>query len=334
MKIGILGYTNLKSGVGVFTWELYHYLNADSILSVGASIKGQEQWIERQYTANALRPEDTRAYFDEYKPDVLIFTETPFQPQLYQIAREYGVKLVSLVMHESFGAKDLRANLQVCPCDEAYRKARSPKALMFLPIGLKLFPFTLRTGHVFNASIGYSGVHDRRQVGKVVTAFQQLKDKNARLIINTQCGLPDGVTVRDNRITVNHKSYDKPHEIYDAGDISILPISHGGYERGIPESMACGLPCLTMDAEPMNLNQHDANFLIPADRTWELNDKWVRDTIYHEVSVETLRKKMEWLLTIDTPKYSRWARAQAEAQSWESKDIDYLGAWKDMLENL
>jgi len=94
------------------------------------------------------------------------------------------------------------------------------------------------------------------------------------------------------------------------------------------------MPTLTMDADPMNLFQHDPDLLVTSCRKYTLNEKWVVNTTYNEVAVEALREKMEWLLTIDTAEYSKAARRQAEAQSWESKDIDYQSAWLNTIEGL
>ena len=138
----------------------------------------------------------------------------------------------------------------------------------------------------------------------------------------------------DKRITFIEKNYPHPADIYEDGDIAILPIAYGGYERSILESMASGMPTLTMDADPMNQYQHDPDLLVEPSRQYEFSEQWVFDTIYSEVSVGVLRAKMEWLLTIDTAKYSRRARRQAGAQSWESKDLDYKNAWLETMEEL
>lgn len=271
-------------------------------------------------------------YFRAYRPNVVLFIETPFSLELYKIARRHRCKVVGIPMHETFSAARLTPDLFICTCREAWEKAAGNKKLLFLPIGLELFPFRERTGHTFVSSIGYGGVNDRRQIGKIVKAFKDLRDSSARLIINSQAPLPKGVRINDSRVTLNLQTYPEPKDVYAEGDISILPIAYGGYERPILESMASGMPTLTMDADPMNLFQHDSDFLLKPFRKYEITDQWVRHTVYNEVSARALREKMQWLLTIDTPKYSRQARTQAEAQSWESKDTDYVGIWRDALE--
>jgi len=309
-------------------------LKADSILSIRCEAKGQEVWTDRQL--NVSRPPTDRQladYFATYRPDVVIYIETPFSEKLYSMAHSHGCKVVGIVMHETYMVSRLEADLLVCPCATAFTKAHGNKQLLFLPIGLKMFPFKLRKGHTFVASIGYGGVNDRRQVAKIVEAFNGLKDPEARLIINSQADLPRGVKVDDSRITLNQKTYPEPKDVYSEGDIAISPIAYGGYERGILEAMASGMPCLTMNADPMNLFQHDPDFLIEPERRWTLNGQWVRNTVYSEVSADTLREKMAWLLTIPTAEYSRWARAQAEAQSWES-EIPYLETWLDAIRSV
>ena len=239
-------------------------------------------------------------------------------------------------MHETY-KPNLPADVFISPSLSGLAKiGKSRKTYgLFLPIGLEMFPYKKRTGNEFLFNLGYGGINDRRQAGKVVAAFKQLKDPDARLYIHSQAPLPTGVKVTDDkRIILVNRTYPEPKDIYVQGDISILPIAYGGYERGIPESMASGLPCLTMDADPMNLFQHDTDFLIDPCNTWLLSGGWVHETIYNEASVEDLKEKMEWLLTIDTVTYSERARRQAEAQSWECKDINYIGEWWKTLEEI
>lgn len=336
IRLGLVTYTNLASGLGVFGHDFLKYLGADSILSIDAGVKGQEQWTERQVTAK--RPpsqNEIRQYFERFKPDVVMFMETPFSMNLYEVARRYNCKTVGVVMHETFEVARLAADLLICPSFEAYRKVqRDNKKLLFLPIGLELFPFKLRTGHDFVLNIGYGGPHDRRQSVRVVQAFSRLEDPDARLIVNSQANnWPKEIAViQDSRITYNLESKPLPKDIYSEGDIAINVMAYGGYERPILESMASGMPCLTVNADPMNLFQHDSDFLIEP-TPWHIkSSQWVVDTWYNAVTVEQLVEKFEWLLTIDTPKYSRWARAQAVAQSWEGP-IDYKSVWQEALES-
>jgi len=234
-------------------------------------------------------------------------------------------------MHESMPELLYRADMMICTCYEAWKKSyHENKKLLFLPIGRKLFPYRNRKGHTFVTNAGYGGVHDRRQVSKVTHAFKELEDPKARLICRSQTKHWPENLAEDDRITYITKDYPEPKDIYKNGDISILPLAYGGYERGILESMLSGMPCLTTDRDPMNLYQFDKDFLIEPKKSWTLNSSWVHNTTYHEASVEAIKERMEWLLRIDTSKYSRWARKQAEAQTWESS-IDYKGLWLETL---
>jgi hypothetical protein len=339
LRIGVITYTNLASGIGVFGWELWHYLG-DSILSVASPEKGQEVWTERQTVAS--RPPSDRSitdYLDEYKPEVVMFLETPFSMNIYNLCRARGIATVAIPMHETFSAKRLVPDLMACTNSISYRQAAGKnRELIFLPIGLELFKYRKRTGHTFVCNVGYGGVHDRRQAQAIIRAFHRITDPDARLILNAQSRWPDGVTpgqwAKDKRITFNLINYPHPSDIYEMGDISILPIAYGGYERTILESMASGMPTLTVAAEPMCLYQHDPRFLIKPWQQYRITKNWVYNVLYNRVKVEDLQEKMEWLLTIDTPKFSERARRQAEAQSWESTKIDYKKTWMEMLKDL
>ena len=277
-----------------------------------------------------------RHYLRTYEPDVVLFLETPFTTSLFIEAKKLGVKTVAIPMHETISAGRLNpADLMICTCQEAWRKAtHRNRRMLFLPIGLGLFKYRERTGHTFVTNIGYAGVNDRRQSGAVVRAFERVQDPEARLIVRCQQRFPNGCKSFDRRITFVKHNYPHPSDIYENGDISILPIAYGGYERSILESMASGMPVLTMDADPMNQYQHNPDLLMRVADRHKLSQQWVVDTYYNEVSIPELTKRMEWLLTIDTARYSREARRQAVAQSWESTDIDYGSIWMGALEEL
>lgn len=303
-------------------------------MSIRNPHKGQDIWTDRQFTSKNA-PSDFAPYFEQFGPDVVIFLETPFGNNLYEVAKKYGVKVVAIPMHESMTTSLNQADLMVCTCYEAWRKSTHPnKRLLFLPIGRDLFEYRNRTGHTFVTNAGYGGVHDRRQVSKVTHAFEELEDPEARLIVRSQSDWWPDDLAKDARITYIEKDYPEPSDIYEDGDISILPLAYGGYERTVLESMLSGLPTLTTNADPMNLYQHNRDFLIEPHEIWTLNSRWVRDTDYHEVSVDDLKEKLEGLLTIDTARYSQEARRQAEAQTWESEDIDYKSLWLETLGSL
>lgn len=320
----------------MFGWDFFKYLPADSILSIANPQKGQEQWTDRQHTVG--RPPNDQSiirYLDTFKPDVVLFLETPFSMSVYRLCNQRGVKTVAIPMHETFSAKRLVPDLMICPNNIAYQKSQGkPRKLLFLPIGIEMFPYRKRTGHTFVCNIGYGGVHDRRQSAVIARAFSRLKDRSARLIMNSQYAWPQGSHISDNRITYNLKDYPSPADTYKKGDIALLPIAYGGYERSVLEAMASGMPTLTTAAEPMCLYQHDPDFLIEPCERYTITQDWVYNVAFNKISVDDLLKKLKWLMTIDTAKYSERARRQAEAQSWESTEIDYHGVWIDTLERL
>ena len=336
IRVGIITYTNKTSGIGMFGYDFWKYLGADSILSVASREKGQEIWTKRQGTAQ--RPPSQRSileYFDKFKPDVVMFLETPFNDAIYTLAPQRGIKTVAIPMHETFSAKRLAADLLICTCQNAWDKTKTAnKELLFLPIGISDFPYKERSGHAFVMNIGY-GVHaDRRQSRVVVEAFKKLKDPDAKLILYAQEKWPGGLIFDDPRIEKHLGGSKNPWDNYEKGDILLAPMGFEGYGRTVLEGMACGMPVLTTNADPMNLFQHDKDLLIEPCRKFNYNGQWVRNTVFNEVSIEDMYNKLKWLLTIDTPKYSRWARCQAEAQSWEFSNIDYKTVWYNTLEKL
>lgn len=328
-------------------------LKADSIISVGNRVKGQDRWMDRQTTCGGKPSiKQLTEHFEKYEPTTVLFFETPFAKELFDVAARFGCKVVGIPMHEMDNADKLaRCDRVICTCKESLRKTNhSDKREMLLPISSGLFPFMKREGHTFLVNIGYGGVNDRRQVKRTAEAFGRIKDDSARLIFKSQVPFPKEYEpdesedpyadrpeiyednkkyIRDPRVTYNDENYDEPTRVYEQGDISILPIAYGGYERSITESMLCGLPTLTVDACPMNMYQSDRHFLLKPCKVYKLNKSWVYETYYNEVSVDDLRAKMEWLLTIDTGRYSDEARWWAEDNTWESGK--YTDEWMDAL---
>ncbi|MFA5467052.1 MAG: hypothetical protein WC251_04290, partial [Candidatus Izemoplasmatales bacterium] len=195
--------------------------------------------------------------------------------------------------------------------------------------------------HEFIFNLGYVGFCDRRQTGAVLEAFKAAGGKNT-LIVRAQANehklpdMPHGYEKSKDsdydytypRIIRRIYNYDSPTDIYREGDISIQVSAYGGYERMILESMASGMPTLTMNADPMNIFQPDEDFLMPS-HPQELRSSHAWNTIYNRVDVGELTEKFKWLAKIDTRKYSRKARKVAEGMSWESGK--YTKAWRDII---
>lgn len=317
----------------MFAHELINVLDIDSVLSIG-SVKGQEKWMERQLTTCNPPPLGRiEEYLGTCRPEVVLFMETPFSANLLSYAHKYNARTAGIVMHENFQPIWHRVDKVICPCNVAYEKAlaRGLDGIpLFLPISQQMFPFTERTGNTFLVNAGYGGVNDRRQLHAIVKAFEALNDPEARLIINSQSTLPERLSWTHRGIEVRKRELKNPADTYRDGDIYLGISAYGGYERPILEAMLSGLPTVVMNAEPMSLFQHDKDFHLASESEYIFSSEWVNDTVYSSVNVEDLTEKMRWLLTIDTPKYSRWARAQAEAQTWEGNP-EYKRLWLECL---
>jgi glycosyltransferase involved in cell wall biosynthesis len=332
MRIGLIGYTDINSGIGLFDWDLFHAFG-DSILSINSRKGAQLTLTEKQVSCN--RPPNNLSierYLDQFRPEVVLFVETPFNELLFKLCKDRGIKVVGIPMHESGAAARNGADLYICPSVSAWEKNLhnnvTNSVLMFLPIGLDLFPYKQRTGHTFVMSLGYDGMRDRRQSAVTIKAFCSFDDPDMRLIVHTQTNIPGRVD--DSRITYITGNYPEPKTCYEEGDIFLGCCAYGGYERTILEAMSSGMPTLTTNADPMNLFQHDPDLLIEPCRKYVFSEGYIQDTVYNVVSFEDMRDRLEWLMTIDTAKYSERARKQAEAQSWEGP-IDYKGTWLQAL---
>jgi hypothetical protein len=336
LKIGLIGYTDINSGIGLFNWDLFHAFG-DSVLSVKSPKGPQMEWTDRQ--VSCPRPPNKMAierYLDKFQPDVMLFVETPYNDIIFKLTKDRGIKMVGIPMHESNGAARNAADFYICPSVTAWEKSIhgnvTNSVLMFLPISTGLFPYRKREGHTFVMSLGYDGMRDRRQSAVTIRAFQSLRDPDMKMIVHTQTNVPG--RAEDPRIEYRTQNHAEPKTCYEEGDIFLAPQAYGGYERTILEAMSCGMPTLTTNADPMNLFQHDPDFLIEPSNKYVFSEGYISDTVYNEVALGDMMDKLSWLSTIDTAKYSERARRQAEAQSWESSEIDYKGIWLKKLEEI
>jgi len=105
---------------------------------------------------------------------------------------------------------------------------------------------------------------------------------------------------------------------YNMGDVYLCTSKAGGFEMGINEAMACGLPALVGDWTFMNERVVDGKngFLIPVEEF----ERSKYDTIWGKVSVDALADKMVWCAeNVEKVKaMGRWVREYVkESYSWE-----------------
>jgi len=328
MKIGIVGYTNETSGIGIFVKEYIDNLGIKDILSID-SVKGREIWSDRQINvSNKPNEEIIYNWLKNSNLDVLITIETPFNKMLYKMTNILGIKSVVQVHQELFYPNDPMweyCDKFLCPNISAYNKATrfgDKRVLCKLPIDISKFPYRKRMGKIFIHVAGYFGFMGRKSVEETVQAFSE--SIGEKLIIYAQkpiSKLPtniQNIIHADNRIEIRYECK-SPRELYEEGDIAIQPSKFEGYGRTIVEPLACGLPVITLDADPMNTYFDEKSLLVPI-KSAEIIRCGNFKIKKNNFSIEDLVDRIDWCIGNDTSRLSLRARKYIEKHySWEAQ---------------
>ena len=343
MRLGVVSYTNVNSGVGVVARDIVDNAPVDSFLSV-PTVKGREQWLERQ--VNGMPDSQTlNAYLDRFKPDILIGIETFFRPEVYAVCRKRGVKTCLIVMHEAYIEGRHSPDWFLCPTRVAFDRVGEPNKVYFdWPIDVRPFTFTKRTearrflhvmGYGSGARCGGSGFN-RRQTREVCDGFRSLPNPDITLTVHCQEDWRQEYGhCEDSRVVYRLQNLPTPAEVYAGFDVLIQPDAYAGLNRPLLEAKACGMPVLTTDAAPMNELVHDPEALIPCSPVWY--DHRQHGTGFgpvcnlNLVTAEGVAAALRRVLTWDIPAKSVRARACAENHAWtEDKRADFLRLLESM----
>ncbi|MDO8885719.1 glycosyltransferase family 4 protein [Candidatus Oleimmundimicrobium sp.] len=333
LELGIICYTNLRSGLGIFAKEFIDNLGIDHILSVN-SVKGREDWQETQINAS-MRPNDSQIIELLEKIDLLITLEIPFNFNAYRIAKEMGKKSAVVVNHEWFNLNDNwgDCDLFICPSKTAYDKLGKfgdKRLLINVPIDISGYKFTPRGGlfnsNVFVHNAGYGGIFKRKSTDEVIRAFHKSKAK--KLIINAQRDIGDELSFQareilseDTRIDFRINDYEDNNELYKEGDIAIQPSKFEGYGRAIIEAMACGMPVITTNQDPMNSFYPDKELLIKTDGA-KLNAEGIFNAEVFSIDVCDLTEKINLFSKTNIRNLSHQVRKEAENKfNWTNSNL-------------
>jgi len=172
----------------------------------------------------------------------------------------------------------------------------------------------------------------RKGTDLVVKAFQQVKG-NAKLVIRIQSReafrkrpeIPVLIN-QDPRIELVEEETVDPRQIYSPGDIYVYPSRRDGLGLQVAEALACGLPVIATDAEPMtDFVTHDWNGKLV--KIAETQDRpkefyWPRTVC----DIDSLRQAMQFF--VDNP--GRIEEFQKQARLSAEQKFD----WKKNSENL
>lgn len=267
--IGILARCDDR-GIGNQTWEAWRHLHDASALVVtidDARSKGFPQKPNRYVDAHRrsetvswgadgkLDELTVRRWLDTI--DVMYFVETCYDRRLLEWAREQGVATVCHVNPELLHLEEID-DVDVIWCPTPWRlddvQARTTRPVVMMPYPVPTDRFVeaehvlgrpWRTPRILHIA-GHAAYGDRNGTKLVAAATSEIMRRTACPVL---------IASQDLNVPVANGALRVPPlanwwELYDFGDVLLMPRRFGGLCLPIQEAMAAGLGVVALDTEP------------------------------------------------------------------------------------
>jgi len=247
--------------------------------------------------------------------DTLLVIETPYNWDVLRQAHEKGIRVIFEPMFEWLQMRpELKyVDLWICPSIDTYEKVVGNKVLVpsEIPIDLDKFPrrkITKLKTLLHNS--GHGGIGNRNSTPELIEAMKYIKS-DVKLIVNTQLG----PTRKEPNVEVRYANFHDYWDMYNEGDIWIMPAKYGYAFLGIQEACAVGMPIMITDMSPFN-RYLPSELLIKADIT--------EQTLFYgqkqpnaRIDPKLIAEAIDRVAQLDLTEYSEKAYALAESCSWK-----------------
>ena len=334
ISLGLLAYCS-QNGLGYQTQAFYRHLKPDKTMVVNISMHNGLEQYRGMYQDGAYFIDDfpNKKQMQTFLSglDVVLFAETPLTYEFYSLARQMGVKTANQINPEFFDHYDHEYPLPdmfILPSTwmqkeiSMFAKAKRVQVKhLHLPVDREQFKYRPRTTKKLFHIAGKPAHHDRNGTwdfmqavpnGVVVTQDEAF----ARQIRNRyrHCNVFTGIA--------------SPEQLYQFGDIMILPRRYGGNCLPLNEALSSGCPVIMPNISP-NSDLLPDEWLVPATQT----GKFYAHTNVDIYSVDPagLRAKIEEIKTWDIREESEKANQIAERISWEAMRQDYMDTLQGLV---
>lgn len=340
MTLGLIARAD-NTGLGVQSWEFHRHLRPEKTLVVdlsGQSASGKDLTIHPDRFPGATivtgppTRRDLKTFLDGL--DAVFTMETPYNYELYSLARQRGIQTVlqgnwELLDYLQDGPHHKhRPDVLALPSTWHLVNARTLFAdrmsVIHLPVPIPTDRFpaapppTLPTRFLHVA--GYPAVGDRNGTRDLLAALQHVR---ARITVTMTCQRPGylsslitgGQTPDNVTLVIDSASPQHYWDLYSGQHALLLPRRYGGLSLPVNEALGAGLPVL-MPAVSPNTRWLPEEWLTPAT---------LHDTILTKTLIDVYRSHPYDLaaridrLATDEDFYARacrQARRLAETHSW------------------
>jgi hypothetical protein len=333
MRLGIIVRAD-KTGLGYQTRSYVKHLNPSKIIQIDISNinnNPQQQWYDTDMKIMGI-PNDLQVRDMLEDIDVLLTAETPYNMNLYHIAKQMGVKTVCVEnaefydhqVYPQFDMPDLIIMPSVWKLDEITQHAnsRGTKVVQIHhPVDRQEITFVERTGHQVMHIAGKPAAHDRNGTWSFLEVCPN------GLVMTQSDDLARHIRMRYSQSRVIDDVNDN-NAMYQYGDILVYPRRYGGNSLVLNEALASGMPVIMTDISPNN-NLLPSEWLVPANINGSFAPRTQVD-IYN-ADAKALYNKIEWIKQQDIRQLSQQASAIADTISWDTLKPRYIEALESVL---
>lgn len=326
MRLGLIARADSR-GLGIQTKAVYDNLHPAKTMVVDCPsakpLPIRKDWYPDATWIHGLPSRhDFHAWLQDV--DVVYTAETAYGP-LWQEARNQGVKTV-LHCNPEFLNRNDQPDLWLAPTTWMWNTLPDPKHLLRVPIT----PGPLRRPEItphFLHVVGRPAIHDRNGTHDLL---QALRFVTKDITVTIRCQepgyvqpppLPPNVVLR-----VETGDLDSNTDLYQDGDILVMPRRFGGLCLPAQEAIAAGMPVLMPNISPNDWLPEQ--WLFPAREAGSFVAK--QRVVFYRTEPEVLAAKLDEYATLPP---STWQadveRLQAEL-SWDTLKPAYLRTFEEL----
>lgn len=332
-SIGLIARSD-NTGLGIQTHEFFRHIKPEKTLVIDVSKKNQLPLYPYRFPG-------ARVVTDEFGlSDIIDFLEgltvifcceTPYNYDLFRLARNRGIKIV---MQYNYEFLDMRNSdyPDVFAAPSTWHimdvKKRFPNVLHLpVPVNRELLPFAEKKRfRRFLHIAGNTAVYDRNGTTAVIKAFASLNRTDIDLVVKcfnkmAANDLPKTKAPNINIVTQNTTNYEHNYVGFDA---LLMPRKYGGLCLPMQEALSCGMPVIMTDIAP-NDQILPKEWLVPSISNTSFQS--LQKIQVYQPDLKALAEKITWLA--DMPEagcieQSRKADNIAEGLDWKVWEQKYL----------
>ena len=248
-------------GLARISQDFYKHIKPDKVIivDVGRAPLNLKAFpdIKPEIAPYKTQPCPSRKLLESWMEDldVILTFETPYNWDLFDMARERGIRTVLMVDYEYLkNPLPSRADVLWMPVKwhlDDIQRDEGGATFIPMPVDRDRFVFKERTkAKTFVSVLGHPHLaEDRGGVNALLAAIPLVRNRGVRFILRSIQEIP---RINDPRVTVDISRKDNPEENWTEGDVFLHPRRYAGMSLPMDEALSCGMPVLMTDMIPQN----------------------------------------------------------------------------------